>query len=109
MRQANPSIELRGITRSSGEGELAVPVLKGIDLKICPGEVVAIMGPTGSGKSTLMNILGCLDQASAGQYWFDCRHVSALSRDELTLLRRDAFSFLFQSYNLLPGMTAREN
>src|SRR5690554_1699799 len=109
MSQANPLIELRGITRSFGEGELAVPVLKGIDLKIYPGEFVAIMGPSGSGKSTLMNILGCLDQASAGQYWFDGRDVSALSRDELALLRREAFGFVFQSYNLLPGMTAREN
>ncbi|WP_369611924.1 MacB family efflux pump subunit [Marinobacter sp. RI1] len=104
-----PLIELHGITRSFGEGELAVPVLKGIDLKIWPGEFVAIMGPSGSGKSTLMNILGCLDQPSAGQYRFDGRDVSALDRDELALLRRDAFGFVFQSYNLLPGMTAREN
>jgi len=104
-----PLIELHGITRSFGEGELAVPVLKGIDLKIWPGEFVAIMGPSGSGKSTLMNILGCLDQASAGQYRFNGRDVSALDRDELALLRRDAFGFVFQSYNLLPGMTAREN
>lgn len=104
-----PLIELHGITRSFGEGELAVPVLKGIDLKIWPGEFVAIMGPSGSGKSTLMNILGCLDQASAGQYRFNGRDVSALDRDELARLRRDAFGFVFQSYNLLPGMTAREN
>lgn len=104
-----PLIELHGITRSFGEGELAVPVLKGIDLKIWPGEFVAIMGPSGSGKSTLMNILGCLDQPSAGQYRFNGRDVSALDRDELALLRRDAFGFVFQSYNLLAGMTAREN
>jgi len=104
-----PLIELHGITRSFGEGELAVPVLKGIDLKIWPGEFVAIMGPSGSGKSTLMSILGCLDQPSVGQYRFNGRDVSALDRDELALLRRDAFGFVFQSYNLLPGMTAREN
>lgn len=104
-----PLIELQDITRSFGEGELAVPVLKGIDLKIWPGEFVAIMGPSGSGKSTLMNILGCLDQPSAGQYRFNGRDVSALDRDELARLRRDAFGFVFQSYNLLPGMTAREN
>ncbi|WP_396621217.1 MacB family efflux pump subunit [Marinobacter sp. W-8] len=104
-----PLIELQGITRSFGEGELAVPVLKGIDLKIWPGEFVAIMGPSGSGKSTLMNILGCLDQPSAGQYRFNGRDVSALDRDELARLRRDAFGFVFQSYNLLAGMTAREN
>src|SRR5690554_7857799 len=56
-----------------------------------------------------MNILGCLDQPSSGEYWFDGRDVSALSRDELALLRREAFGFVLQSYNLLPGMTAREN
>jgi len=109
MTGNTPLIELKGITRSFGQGDLAVPVLKGIDLKIYPGEFVAIMGPSGSGKSTLMNILGCLDQSSSGEYWFDGRDVSALSRDELALLRREAFGFVFQSYNLLPGMTAREN
>ena len=109
MTGNTPMIELKGITRSFGQGDLAVPVLKGIDLKIWPGEFVAIMGPSGSGKSTLMNILGCLDQPSSGEYWFDGRDVSALSRDELALLRREAFGFVFQSYNLLPGMTAREN
>ncbi len=109
MTGNTPLIELKGITRSFGQGDLAVPVLKGIDLKIYPGEFVAIMGPSGSGKSTLMNILGCLDQPSSGEYWFNGRDVSALSRDELALLRREAFGFVFQSYNLLPGMTAREN
>lgn len=109
MTSSRPLIELRGITRSFGEGELAVPVLKGIDLKIYPGEFVAIMGPSGSGKSTLMNILGCLDQPTLGEYWYDGRDVSALSRDDLALLRREGFGFVFQSYNLLPGMTAREN
>ncbi|WP_199457486.1 MULTISPECIES: MacB family efflux pump subunit [unclassified Marinobacter] len=109
MTGNTPLIELKGITRSFGQGDLAVPVLKGIDLKIWPGEFVAIMGPSGSGKSTLMNILGCLDQPSSGEYWFDGRDVSALSRDELALLRREAFGFVFQSYNLLPGITAREN
>ncbi|BEH14757.1 MacB family efflux pump subunit [Marinobacter shengliensis] len=109
MTASRPLIELRGITRSFGEGELAVPVLKGIDLKIYPGEFVAIMGPSGSGKSTLMNILGCLDQPTSGEYCYDGSDVSALSRDDLALLRREAFGFVFQSYNLLPGMTAREN
>ncbi|KPQ30022.1 MAG: macrolide transport system ATP-binding/permease protein [Marinobacter excellens HL-55] len=109
MTAQRPVIELRGIGRSFGEGDLAVPVLKDVGLTIYSGEFVAIMGPSGSGKSTLMNILGCLDQASAGQYWFDGQDVSSLDRDELALLRREAFGFVFQSYNLLPGMTAREN
>ncbi|WP_029653557.1 MacB family efflux pump subunit [Marinobacter daepoensis] len=106
---SRPLIELKGITRSFGEGELTVPVLKGIDLRIWPGEFVAIMGPSGSGKSTLMNILGCLDMASSGQYWFDGAEVSGLDRDQLALMRREAFGFVFQSYHLLPGLTAREN
>jgi macrolide transport system ATP-binding/permease protein len=83
--------------------------LKEVKTQIYPGEFVAIMGPSGSGKSTLMNILGCLDQPTSGEYWYDGRDVSALSRDDLALLRREAFGFVFQSYNLLPGMTAREN
>ncbi|MEX0604402.1 MAG: MacB family efflux pump subunit [Marinobacter sp.] len=104
-----PIIELRDITRHFGEGELIVPVLKGVDLTIHPGEFVAIMGPSGSGKSTLMNILGCLDVASAGQYLFSGRDVSKLANDDLARLRREAFGFVFQSYNLLPGISAREN
>lgn len=104
-----PLIRLEGITRTFGEGELAVPVLKGIDLTIHPGEFVAIMGPSGSGKSTLMNILGCLDVADSGTYTFDGRDVSAMDRDELAHLRREAFGFVFQSYHLLPGVSAVGN
>ena len=90
-------------------GELEVPVLNGIDLEIRAGEFVAIMGASGSGKSTLMNILGCLDRPSAGRYLFNGQDVSALGRDELARLRREAFGFVFQSYNLIPGATALRN
>src|SRR5690554_3081332 len=106
---AQPLIELRNITRTYHNGDLAVPVLRGINLTIRRGEFVAIMGASGSGKSTLMNILGCLDRPSTGQYWFDGHDVSKLNSDGLARLRREAFGFVFQSYNLLPGISASAN
>ncbi|HRO59011.1 MAG TPA: MacB family efflux pump subunit [Burkholderiaceae bacterium] len=104
-----PLIELRGVTRVFRNGEIEVPVLHGIDLEIRRGEFVAIVGASGSGKSTLMNILGCLDRPTAGSYRFMGRDVSRLDRDELARLRREAFGFVFQSYNLIPGASALEN
>jgi len=104
-----PLIHLRGVTKTYFNGELAVEVLHGIDLDIYPGEFVAIMGQSGSGKSTLMNILGCLDKPSSGEYLFDGHNVAHLDRDGLAHLRRDAFGFVFQSYNLLAGSSACEN
>jgi|TARA_R110002124_G_scaffold66982_5_gene182029 macrolide transport system ATP-binding/permease protein len=102
-------IELRDITRTYYNGEVAVPVLRGINLSIHRGEFVAIMGASGSGKSTLMNILGCLDRPSTGEYRFDGRDVFSLDSDGLARLRRESFGFVFQSYNLLPGISASEN
>jgi macrolide transport system ATP-binding/permease protein len=90
-------------------GGYAVEVLHGVSLSIHQGEFVAIMGASGSGKSTLMNILGCLDTASAGSYRFGGRDTAELDRDELAELRRDAFGFVFQSYNLIATATALEN
>ena len=106
---AQPLIVLRDITRTYHNGEVAVPVLRGINLTIHRGEFVAIMGASGSGKSTLMNILGCLDRPSTGEYRFGGRDVSTLDSDGLARLRRESFGFVFQSYNLLPGISAREN
>lgn len=106
---ATPLIELVDITKTYSNGEMAVQVLKGISLKIYPGEFVAIMGQSGSGKSTLMNILGCLDRPTTGNYLFDGRDVSTFDRDMLAMLRREAFGFVFQSYNLIPMSTAVEN
>src|SRR6187455_1329244 len=104
-----PIIELRGVTKTYFNGDLATEVLHGIDLKIYPGEFVAIMGASGSGKSTMMNILGCLDRPTTGQYLFKGRDVSDFDRDELSDLRRESFGFVFQSYNLISGNTAAEN
>jgi macrolide transport system ATP-binding/permease protein len=104
-----PLIELTGVTKTYRSGELAVEVLHGIDLAIYPGEFVAIVGASGSGKSTLMNILGCLDRPTTGSYRFLGEDVSGLGRDELARLRREAFGFVFQSYNLIAAATATEN
>ena len=104
-----PLIALRGVTKTYANGDLAVQVLHGIDLVIREGEFVAIMGASGSGKSTLMNILGCLDRPTTGSYHFLGRDVSQLSRDELALLRRDDFGFVFQSYHLIATASAAEN
>ncbi|WEN41280.1 Macrolide export ATP-binding/permease protein MacB [Thauera sp. GDN1] len=106
---STPLIELAGITRSFLNGEVETRVLHGIDLQIFPGEFVAIVGASGSGKSTLMNILGCLDRPSSGTYRFMGADVAGFDRDELARLRREAFGFVFQSYNLIGGATARDN
>ena len=105
-----PLIELKDITKTfiTG-GDVRVDALRGISLAIYPGEFVAIMGASGSGKSTLMNLLGCLDRPTSGTYRFAGYDVSELDSDSLAWLRREAFGFVFQSYNLLPGATAEEN
>jgi macrolide transport system ATP-binding/permease protein len=108
-RHETPLVELRGVTKTYRNGELAVQVLHGVDLRIYEGEFVAIMGASGSGKSTLMNILGCLDRPSSGRYLFMGRDVSQFSADQLALLRRDDFGFVFQSYHLIATASAAEN
>jgi len=104
-----PLISLRGITKRFGEGAAAFQALKGIDLDIAPGDFVAIMGASGSGKSTTMNILGCLDVPTSGSYLFRGVHVEGLDRDQRSLLRRRYLGFVFQGFNLLARTTAVEN
>lgn len=107
---AIPLIELKDVTRTYvTEGGVEVHALRGVDLVIYPGEFIAIMGQSGSGKSTLMNILGCLDRPSGGRYLFAGRDIQSFDADGLAWLRREAFGFVFQSYNLLPAETAKEN
>lgn len=106
---STPIIELRNISRTYVNGELATTVLEDVSLSILPGEFVAIMGASGSGKSTLMNILGCLDKPTQGQYLFQGRDIAQLDKDALASLRRETFGFIFQSYNLIPSASATEN
>lgn len=102
-------IKIRGIRRDFPLGQEIVKVLKGIDLDIETGEYVALMGPSGSGKSTLMNILGCLDTATAGTYELNGKDVSNMTEDELAEIRNKEIGFVFQTFNLLPRTTALEN
>ena len=104
-----PLISLRGITKRFGTGAGAFQALKGVDLDIAPGDFVAIMGASGSGKSTTMNILGCLDVPSSGTFLFRGHHVETLDRDQRALLRRKYLGFVFQGFNLLARTTALEN
>ncbi|YCI30365.1 MacB family efflux pump subunit [Erwinia sp. PK3-005] len=102
-------LQLNNICRSFQNGEQQVQVLRNINLAIDSGEFVAIVGQSGSGKSTLMNLLGCLDKASAGEYLIANRAVSALDNDALAALRREYFGFIFQRYHLLSELTALGN
>ena len=108
--KAIPLIELQGVSRTfiTG-GNIEVHALKDVDLKIYPGEFLAIVGQSGSGKSTLMNILGCLDKPTGGKYLFSGRDIESFDADGLAWLRREAFGFVFQSYNLLGAESALEN
>ncbi len=104
-----PIIELSGVTKVYGTGTAAMEALRGVDLRIYPGEFVAVMGPSGSGKSTCMNILGCLDTPTAGTYRFCGVEVGALTRNQRALLRRHYLGFVFQGFNLLNRTSALEN
>jgi putative ABC transport system ATP-binding protein len=104
-----PVLELRGIRHSYGSGDAEVHALRGIDLVVAQGEYLAIMGPSGSGKSTLMNLLGCLDVASGGQYLLGGVDVSSLDDAALARERNRHIGFVFQSFNLIPRMTALAN
>ena len=99
----------RGLTRVYGEGRTAVHALRGVDLEIPEGEIVVLLGPSGSGKSTLLNIIGGLDRATEGTVWFRDRELGAMTDRDLTLYRRNHLGFVFQFYNLMPSLTAREN
>lgn len=102
-------IDIQGITKTYVNGKLSVPVLHGIDLVVNKGEFVSIMGSSGSGKSTFMNILGCLDRPTTGSYRLNGDEVATLSDDELAYVRNKQIGFVFQSFNLLTKLTALEN
>ncbi|RMF40845.1 MAG: ABC transporter ATP-binding protein [Alphaproteobacteria bacterium] len=104
-----PSFTTRGLTKVYGEGRSAVYALRGVDLQIPSGEIVVLLGPSGSGKTTLLNILGGLDRCTSGEVFFRDRNLTAMTDAELTRYRRNHVGFVFQFYNLMPSLTAREN
>lgn len=104
-----PVIAVENLTKAYTLGDRAVTALRGVSLAVRRGEFVAIMGPSGSGKSTFMNLIGCLDKPTAGSYKLDGMAVEGFSDGELAEVRRTHIGFVFQSFNLLPRTTAREN
>ncbi len=102
-------IALAAVSKIYGKGQAAVQAMQAVDLRVEPGEFIAVMGSSGSGKSTCMNILGCLDTPTTGRYFFKGVDVGALSRDGRALLRRHYLGFVFQGFNLLSRTTALEN
>ena len=102
-------IELVNVTKTYHMGEVEIGALRGVNLTVNDGEMVAVMGASGSGKSTLMNILGCLDVPTSGQYSLDGVSVGRLSDSRLAAIRNRKIGFVFQSYNLLPRLTAESN
>ena len=100
---------VRGLTKIYGAGEAAVHALAGVDLDLHAGELVVLLGPSGSGKTTLLNNLGGLDVPTDGELWYRDMDLTAADEDQLTRYRRDAVGFIFQFYNLIPSLTAREN
>ena len=98
-----------GLAETYRTGETTVQALRGVDLSLFEGELAVLLGPSGSGKSTLLNILGGLDHPTAGRLFFEQRDITALNDADLTLFRRTHIGFVFQFYNLIPSLTAREN
>lgn len=104
-----PTLQAHGLYKTYFTGEVEVPALAGVDLDLRPGELVVLLGPSGSGKSTLLNILGGLDRPTSGTVEFKDQDLTTMSDGDLTLYRRDHVGFVFQFYNLVASLTAREN
>jgi putative ABC transport system ATP-binding protein len=102
-------IRLQGVTKQYQMGDQTVHALQGIDLDIERNEMIAFIGASGSGKSTMMNIVGCLDRPSSGEYWLNGREVAAMSGDDLARVRNQEIGFIFQSFHLLPRASALDN
>ena len=103
------AISLRGVTRSFGEGHTRVDAVADVDLAIPTGEMVVVLGPSGSGKTTLLNLVGGIDQPTAGELHVAGQRLGGLDDHDLTAFRRDHVGFVFQFFNLVPTLTAREN
>ncbi|MGE3310138.1 MAG: ABC transporter ATP-binding protein [Limisphaerales bacterium] len=101
--------EIRGLSKTYGEGEAAVHALSGVDLDLDAGELIVLLGPSGSGKTTLLNQIGGLDLPTSGELRYRGLDLTSATEDDLTRYRRDSVGFIFQFYNLIPSLTAREN
>jgi putative ABC transport system ATP-binding protein len=104
-----PVVSAEALTRRYGAGETAVDALRGVSVDVARGELTAVMGPSGSGKSTLMHILAGLDRPTSGEVWIAGTQIGELTDTQLTKLRREHIGFIFQFFNLLPMLTAKEN
>ena len=102
-------LELRNVSKVYGQGAAEVHALRGIDLTVSAGTMLAVMGPSGSGKSTLLTIAGSLEEPTGGSVWVGGSELTAMSRGERARLRRRSIGYVFQDFNLLPGLTAAEN
>ena len=109
MTEATTALAAQSVVREFGDGESAVRAVNDVSVSIAPGEFVALVGRSGSGKTTLLNLLAGLDRPSYGQVWFEGRDLSTLSERELVGLRRERIGFIFQSFGLIPLLSAFEN
>jgi putative ABC transport system ATP-binding protein len=109
MKDESAVVELRQITKTYRQGLMEITALREIDLTIGRGEFAAFCGPSGSGKTTALNLIGALDRPTSGDLWLEGRLLNRLNRQQLSLLRRDRIGFVFQSFNLIPVLTAYEN
>jgi len=107
--QPQPAYRVHKLTKVYGVGEAEVRALAGVDLELYPGELVVLLGPSGSGKTTLLNNLGGLDVPTSGELWYRDLNLTSATENELTTFRRNTVGFIFQFYNLIPSLTAREN
>ncbi len=106
---SKPVLQIENLTKTYMLGKREVPALSNLNLTVNAGEFVAIMGPSGSGKTTLLNIIGCIDKPTSGKVLLDGIDVSKLPENQLYKIRRDKMGFVFQTFNLLPYLNAREN
>ena len=107
--ETKPIVVLEGVHKTYRQGEVEVKALRGLDLRVAPGEFLALTGPSGSGKTTALNLIGALDRPSEGKVIVDGQDLGALGRGARSRLRRDRIGFVFQAYNLVPVLTAYEN